>query len=199
MQENDNAIVVNQTPIEVLLQVDSDGMASAKNVYTFLEMNQDNYARWYKTNILENEFAEEGTDYQASVIKDGSNGRMIYEFKLSTVFAKKLCMKAGGVRGEQARNYFAMVEGKMKEIAARITTLQPPYSETKAVSLGEVANVLKIMVSTMKGQSLNPHIVAKQVEITCSQFGIKTILEFVSKSPYERLRLPEAALIGGEA
>jgi len=207
MHEHENDEVVTQTPIEILLQVGEDGRVSSRSVFEFLGMLSNHYARWCKTNILENQFAEENVDFAVVTMNGevvtptgGVGTRATVDYRLSIPFAKKLCMLSKTERGEQARNYFIMVEDKMKQVATKLTMLQPPYSETKAVSLGEVANVLKIMVSTMKGQNLNPHIVAKQVEITCSQFGIKTIPEFVSKPPYEQLRLPEAAtLLGGEA
>ena len=48
-----------QTPIEIALQIDENGMTSLKNLYEFLELEQKNYARWCKRNILDNPFATE--------------------------------------------------------------------------------------------------------------------------------------------
>ncbi len=52
-----------QTPIEIALGVDENGMTTAKRLYEFLELNPSNYSKWYKTNITENEFAIENEDY----------------------------------------------------------------------------------------------------------------------------------------
>ena len=53
-----------QTPIEIMLQVDSEGKTTAKALYEFLELDKSQYARWCKTNILKNSFAEENVDYK---------------------------------------------------------------------------------------------------------------------------------------
>lgn len=51
-----------QTPIEIALGVDENGMTTASKLYSFLELNPSNYSKWCKTNITENEFAEENSD-----------------------------------------------------------------------------------------------------------------------------------------
>ena len=117
---NELQVFENKTPIEVLLKVDDDGTVSARNTYNFLKLDPSNFSRWAKTNIIDNGFAVEGEDYVRLVIKDETpTGGVITrdDFKLRISFAKKLCMRAGGERGEQARDYFIKVEGKLKEVA----------------------------------------------------------------------------------
>lgn len=62
--------VTNQTPIEIALGIDENGMTTARKLFDFLEMNVANYARWIKRNITNNEFAEENVDYFPFVIDD---------------------------------------------------------------------------------------------------------------------------------
>lgn len=45
-------------------------MTTAKRLYEFLELNPSNYSRWVKSNISENQFAEEGVDYWTLVMHD---------------------------------------------------------------------------------------------------------------------------------
>lgn len=52
-----------QTPIEIALGVDENGMTTAKKLYEFLEMDKSHYSRWAKANIVDNEFATENEDY----------------------------------------------------------------------------------------------------------------------------------------
>lgn len=52
-----------QTPIEIALQIDENGMTSLKNLYAFLKLEPKNYSRWCKRNILDNPFANENIDY----------------------------------------------------------------------------------------------------------------------------------------
>ena len=45
------ANVTNKAPIEAALQIDEDGMTTAKRLYKFLELDPSNYAKWVKNNI----------------------------------------------------------------------------------------------------------------------------------------------------
>ena len=66
VREMENALKnAIQTPIEIALGIDENGMTTAKKLYEFLELNPAHYARWCRTNITENEFADENMDYWA--------------------------------------------------------------------------------------------------------------------------------------
>lgn len=114
-------ITSKQTPIEIVLGIGEDGKTTARKLYEFLEMDASNYSRWIKSNILENPFAEENTDYRVFVTNDENpkGGRPTQDFKLSANFAKKLSMQGKTERAEQARDYFIKVEDKLKEIAVK--------------------------------------------------------------------------------
>ena len=58
-----NNVIDMRTPIEVALDIDSEGMTTARKLYEFLELRKSDFARWCKTNITENEFATENEDY----------------------------------------------------------------------------------------------------------------------------------------
>lgn len=109
----------NQTPIEIALGVDSEGCTTARRLYAFLELRPDNFSRWCKKNILNNQFAEENVDYLRLVFYDETpTGGKIQrdDYKLTATFAKKLSMIAGGIKGEQARNYFLKTEDSLKQV-----------------------------------------------------------------------------------
>lgn len=108
-----------KTPIEIALGIDSDGMTTARKLYEFLGMDASNYSRWVKTNITENPFAEENTDYfySSSMTSEQKRGNFSQDFKLTANFAKKLSMQGKTERAEQAREYFIRVEDKLKEVA----------------------------------------------------------------------------------
>lgn len=117
----------NQTPIEIALGIDENGMTTARKLYEFLELEPKNYSRWCKTNITENEFATENEDYEVFVIDEENplGGRPTQDYKLTAHFAKKLSMKGNGERAEQAREYFARIEEKAKETAINLKQLSP--------------------------------------------------------------------------
>ena len=122
---NDLESAKMQTPIEIALGIDEDGMTTAKKLYEFLELDSRNYSRWCKSNITENEFADENVDYWAFVINEEWGGQATTDYKSTAHFAKKLSMKGNGERAEQAREYFARLEEKVKQKAIDLSQLSP--------------------------------------------------------------------------
>lgn len=114
-----------QTPIEIALGIDEYGMTTARKLYEFLELTPGNYARWCKSNITENDFAEEGIDYYSSSMKSEGKGNFAEDFKLTAHFAEKLSCKGNGERAEQAREYFSTLDDKVKEVAINRQQLSP--------------------------------------------------------------------------
>lgn len=116
-----------QTPIEIALGVDENGMTTAKKLYEFLEMDKSHYSRWVKANIVDNEFATENEDYfySPSMANESGRGNYADDYKLTAHFAKKLSMKGNGERAERARQYFITVEDKVKEAAINRSQLSP--------------------------------------------------------------------------
>ena len=78
---------LNRTPIEIALGIDENGMTTAKKLYDYLEMDKSHYSRWVKSNITENQFAEESADYWA-LATDGErdfNPNPTQDFKLAAI------------------------------------------------------------------------------------------------------------------
>lgn len=117
-----------QTPIEVALGIDENGMTTARKLYEFLELRGKDFSRWARNNITENQFAVENEDYMRFRIEaeTPTGGRIQREdYKLSASFAKKLSMMSKSEKGEQARQYFVKVEDGMKELAVRFQNMSP--------------------------------------------------------------------------
>lgn len=139
-----------RTPIEVALDIDKDGMTTARKLYAFLELAPQNYARWCKSNITENEFAEENVDYWAffTMKNDEENAEKINsssmksltgrgnteDYKLTARFAKKLSMKGNGEKAEQAREYFTRLEEKVKQKVIDRSQLSPQMQMFYAIA-----------------------------------------------------------------
>lgn len=118
-------IMQMQTPIDIALGIDENGMTTAKKLYEFLEMDKSNYSRWIRRNIVENEFAEEGVDYYSSDVTSEGKGNFADDYKLTASFAKKLSMMQKTQRGEDARKYFIKIEDKAKEMAEVFRNISP--------------------------------------------------------------------------
>lgn len=106
----------NQTPIEIALQIDENGMTTASNLYAFLELNPSQFSRWCKRNIVNNKFATENVDYIRFDISVESavKGQLKTDYKITSDFAKKLSMTGNTEKHEQARQYFIACEQGLK-------------------------------------------------------------------------------------
>lgn len=112
-----------KTPIEIALGVDEKGMTTARKLYEFLELAKGQFSRWVKKNILDNTFAEEGTDYWGfDIIVEGNRTK---DYRLTARFAKKLSMTQKNEKGEQAREYFTRVEDGAKEMVLQLQGMSP--------------------------------------------------------------------------
>ena len=120
--------VTMQTPIEIALGVDENGMITARKLYQFLELKPANFSHWCRRNITNNEFAEENIDFIRFVFKDETptGGKVErVDFKLTSKFARKLSMTQKNHKGEIARDYFTTLEDKKKEEVINRSKLSP--------------------------------------------------------------------------
>ena len=121
-----NEITINtasQTPIEIALGIDEEGMTTARKLYAFLDLAQGQFSRWAKSNIVDNEFATESEDYWGFDIN--VEGNKTQDYKLTAHFAKKLSMKGNGEKAEEAREYFTHLEERVKQKAIDFSQLSP--------------------------------------------------------------------------
>lgn len=109
---NEVLVTSEQTPIEIALGIDEEGMTTARKLYSFLELAQGQFSRWAKTNIIDNSFAVENEDYWGFDID--VEGNKTVDYKITAHFSKKLSMLSKSERGEQARNYFIGCEQSLK-------------------------------------------------------------------------------------
>lgn len=114
----------NETPIEIALQIDKDGMTTASKLYAFLELLPSNFARWCKKNIVNNKFATENEDYFPFIMQEErdkpKNPKPKTDYKLTSEFAKKLSMTDNTEKHEKARNYFIACEQGLKIATAKL-------------------------------------------------------------------------------
>ena len=166
-----------QTPIEIMLQVDSEGKTTAKALYEFLELDKSQYARWCKTNILKNSFAEENVDYKVFDIdvENPQGGRPTTDYKLTASFAKKLAMSSQTERGEQAREYFLKVEQRLKQTVSK-KMIADDEKQTKLEIQKTRANAMELNAKTRAFNSLMKSIDNKHLSpIAVEVFGLKAL------------------------
>lgn len=177
------------TPIEIALGIDSEGRTTAKKLYEFLELDMSNYAKWFRKNILENDFAEENTDYWVFVPKDENplGGRPTQDAKLTASFAKKLSMMQKNQKGEAARNYFVGVENGAKKLIEKLPCPLNPQIASSVAELGRVTERI------MHKQGSPAYKIAEAFKMECEQFGIQLPADFVKVPEYIQLQLSDFA------
>lgn len=114
--------ISTQTPIEIALGIDENGMTTASKLYSFLELNPSNFSRWCNKNIIKNKFASEKDDYEVFVIEEENplGGRPKTDYKLTANFAKQLSMTGNTERHNQAREYFIACEQGLKAATTKL-------------------------------------------------------------------------------
>lgn len=139
-----------RTPIEIALDIDSEGMTTARKLYEFLGLAQGQFSRWAKANIIDNQFATENEDYWGFDID--VEGNKTVDYKLTAHFAKKLSVKGNGEKAEQAREYFTAVEEKVKQTVVDRSQLSPQLQ------------LMNMLVESMNKAELEQKRQAQQIE-----------------------------------
>lgn len=152
-----------QTPIEIALGVDENGMTTARALYEFLEMPTQNFARWARQNIEKNEFYDENKDWWGFFIM--KNGNKCKDYRLTTDFAKHLSMESHSAKGKIARQYFVTVEEKAKQLLINRSQLSPQMQ------------LITMLVESMSRQELEQKQQAKRLaELENNQKAIRTAM-----------------------
>lgn len=99
--------------IKIITNENGDRLVSAKELYLGLGLDKSNWSRWYKSNIQENEFFKENTDWIGA--RHNDEGNSTKDFAISLEFAKHLAMMARTIKSHEYRNYFIKCEKKLKE------------------------------------------------------------------------------------
>jgi phage anti-repressor protein len=106
-----------------ITEKDGKQLLSAKDLYLGLGLNEKNWSRWYPSNIEENEFFKENTDWigvQHNVEGIRHNdenlkgGRPTMDFAISIDFAKHIAMMARTEKSHEFRNYFIECEKQVQ-------------------------------------------------------------------------------------
>ena len=166
----------NETPIEIALQIDKDGMTTASKLYAFLELLPSNFARWCKKNIVNNKFATENEDYFPFIIQEErdkpKNPKPKTDYKLTSEFAKKLSMTGNTEKHEQARNYFIACEQGLKIATAKLQA-RNDYIQALAQSVNNLVqkidskfDSLEARVSTLENNVTTPKVLPKKQRFT---------------------------------
>lgn len=189
-----------QTPIEIALKIDENGMTTASSMHAFLELHPSNFPKWCKRNIEKNSFVTENIDYFKFVVQYESvnniKPKIRTDYKITLDFAKKLSMIGNSEKHKQARQYFIACEQGLKvstqkpqeqgyELINKIATV----IENMNITLSSINEWLtKLEEQTSKNKTLEKRYSCWK-NITFSK--LNTLLSFVNTYSTEKLQLSE--------
>lgn len=189
----------SQTPIEIALKIDENGMTTASNLYVFLELHPAHFSDWCRRNIKNNKFAVENEDYIPFTAEgERHNPKPKTDYKITSDFAKKLSMTGNTVRHEQARQYFIACEQGLKVASQR--TQSDPNNKINE-KLIELLTSMDNRLLKLEEQSNKKKLPEKKYSRwkTNTFKKLNTLLSYVNENSDENLKLSEIIhLIIGE-
>ena len=193
LKSNSNSASSSQTPIEIALKIDENGMTTLRNLYEFLGLNLSHYSSWCKRNILNNPFATEGIDYLPFRLKSENpkiGGRPTYDYKLTSDFAKQLSMTVKNERGQEARKYFIACEQGLRVAAQKLQSISDNNTNKKLI---ELLTSMDNRLSKLEEQSNKKKLPEKKYSRwkTNTFKKLNTLLSYVNTHREEKLQLPE--------
>ncbi len=193
LKSNSNLASSSQTPIEIALKIDENGMTTLRNLYEFLGLNLSHYSSWCKRNILNNQFATEGIDYLPFRLKSENpkiGGRPTYDYKLTSDFAKHISMTVKNERGQEARKYFIACEQGLRVAAQKLQSISDNNTNKKLI---ELLTSMDNRLSKLEEQSNKKKLPEKKYSRwkTNTFKKLNTLLSYVNTHREEKLQLSE--------
>lgn len=186
----------SQTPIEIALKIDENGMTTASNLYAFLELHPAHFSDWCRRNIKNNKFAVENEDYIPFTVEgERHNPKPKTDFKITSDFAKKLSMTGNTERHEQARQYFIACEQGLKIATQKL------HNNESNEKLIQLLTSMDNRLSRLEEQSNKKKLPEKKYSRwkTNTFKKLNTLLSYVNMHADEKLQLSEVIhLVIGE-
>lgn len=192
-ESNSKLDISSQTPIEIALKIDENGMTTASNLYEFLELHPAHFSDWCRRNIKNNKFATENEDYIVFTIECENHnlgGRPKTDYKVTSEFAKKLSMTGNTERHEQARQYFIACEQGLKVATQKLQSIPNNSTNEKLI---ELLTSMDNRLSKLEEQSNKKKLPEKKYSRwkTNTFRKLNTLLSYVNENSDENLKLSE--------
>lgn len=104
-------------------------LVSAKELYLGLGMNKSNWSKWYKKNIITNEFFIENIDWIG--VRTEYEGNETMDFAISLDFAKHLAMMSKTEKSHEYRNYFIECEKQLQQVKLDSYMIENPIERAR--------------------------------------------------------------------
>lgn len=188
-----------QTPIEIALKIDENGMTTASQLYSFLQLNPSNFSKWCNHNIKNNKFAAENVDYFRFVLEyESANNiktKTRTDYHLTSDFAKKLSMTGNSERHEQARDYFIACEQGLKIATNKLKSQQYDMSPLldAITTLTKTVTSMQQDISSLKESSKKKKLPEKKYSRwkTNTFLKLNTLTQYANENSDQALQLKD--------
>lgn len=189
----------SQTPIEIALKIDENGMTTASQLYSFLQLNPSNFSKWCNRNIKNNKFATENVDYFRFVLEyESANNiktKTRTDYHLTSDFAKKLSMTGNSERHEQARDYFIACEQGLKIATNKLKSQQYDMSPLldAITTLTKTVTSMQQDISSLKELSKKKKLPEKKYSRwkTNTFLKLNTLTQYANENSDQALQLKD--------
>ncbi|MEG0366577.1 MAG: antA/AntB antirepressor family protein [Coprobacillus sp.] len=171
--------LVRSQLINITTNEEGKQLVNARELYIGLGLNKAAWSRWYKTNIIENDFFSENIDWAGVQLDVEGNETM--DFAISLEFAKHIAMMARTEKSHQYRNYFIKCEKKAKnELALDTSELSPELQMFNKMFNSLAKNELEQKKMKQQIDVVNTQVIEAKEEVTKSREEIQAIREVVA-------------------
>ena len=115
-----------------LLVNEGEYIESARKLYLELGLTESNYSKWYKKNIINNEFFLKDKDWYEVLVQSTKTsdtntlgGRPTKDFKITLDFAKHLSMMQRTENSHKIRCYFILIEKAIRGMQNHLEVREP--------------------------------------------------------------------------
>lgn len=153
---------------------DGKQIISAQELYSFLELDKNNWKNWYEQNITENAFAIETLDFERYLLFEDNSS---IDFWVTIDFAKRLSMLVTNEKGEEIRRYFIQCEEKLNDIKRQkdefnLLTIEQVYFLIDLVSVFSFVVNQKAVENAHKDKFIDNYSNSKvSLERICQEFN----------------------------
>lgn len=193
-EEKAKLIMKAQHEFPELLTNNYGTIDSCRDLYFKLGLSETHWSKWYKKNIIGNEFFLQNKDWFEVLAPsaktsdtNGLGGRPTKDFKVTIEFAKHLCMMAKTEKAHEIRNYFIYLEEAIKDMTKWYEARNPQIKSYK-----EMCNIIdKQYIKNHDGKKASPFVYsnnADMLNLAMVQLKSKQIKEVLNIGRHDSLR-----------
>lgn len=173
--------------IKIKRNEEGQQLVSARELYLGLGLSKTQWSRWFKKNILKNEFFKKNIDYVG--VRHDVEGNDVQDFAITLEFAKHITMMARTEKSHEYRNYFIECEKELKSITKQDSyMIQDPVKRAKRWIEEEEERQRLLLLAKENQEKANKFDVFLNADGLCKVADFAKMIGMGRNKLYEKLR-----------